>query len=283
MSQEPRDSSPATLGPSPGRGAKAVTPRPSPAERQVALFATRNHTGAIRTSGVVVVATSIVEAESSASLVAHLAAVIPADATGKVAVVVPGRRPQVVVFQNCVDGRPRLAWCGNAVAAAGAFIKAEALDVHGPGGRRVDVELAPDCQLWRMRGALPQPCRYTLANGTDLWITGVFNQYVAVVHPTPAPAAHDNGKCVVIDLSGHPPAVVFHTTLGGRQAAPLTGLAELRMLASVEPFMPLAAHGEVRLPSGEVERLPALHVSRSEFGFVFPTRLVELTHVELDR
>ncbi len=257
---------PPKAGPRPAcPSSAAVAPLPS---AHAALFLTRTLGGAPRSSGVIVTVPSVAKAKSRARLAAQLADVLSAgrDRQGHCRragrATAGGRVPALL-------GR-RVAPC-----LVGQRRRRRRRVHRGPDVRQSTAQAGgsllsswrPESQLWRLHGTPPEPVRYTLASSTDLWITGVSNA---------VPRGPSSHACA----SGSPPAVEFCTSRGSRQAAPLTGLAELRLLSSVEPFLALAEQEAVRLPSGAIEPLPVLEVSPSGFSFSFPPRRVELIDVE---
>lgn len=248
-----------------------------------ASFLTRSPSGAVRTSGVVTRGHPEEDAEYTGGRLAWLANTIAADASGKIAVVVDASPvPLVHVFQRRRDGLIRRAWCGNALAAAAAFAGSQALTAIGPGRRQAMVSVALASQVWSMPGAPPEPEPYVTVDGSTIWSSHVLNDYLAVQAPSQPPLPVGNGKTVVVDgRVGSVPLVVFGTAMGHRDAAPLTGLAELRVLAAAEPFAVLDRAGAVQLRDGSVERLPTLAIGSSSFAFELPGRLVELAQIVL--
>lgn len=245
--------------------------------KAIVAFLTRTPDGARRTSGLVVLAAKDENPEIIAAQVAHLARRVPADVTGKVAVVI---EDTVHVFQVQPNGTFARCFCGNAICGAAEVTGNHTFNVIGDSDREVEAIIGLNEQRWIVGGALKRPPSFETPLG-PVWYVHTFNDYLAALgtEVVPMPRSSGNGKALALSKAPEGLPLVTFFTAGGipRKAAPLTGLAELRVLAALEPeFAFLEQHGQVLLPGGDVERLPDLVVGKTTFEFGFPVRTVEL-------
>lgn len=161
---------------------------------------------------------------------------LSASARGKVALL---RADGLHTFQTDLDGKVASVWCGNATAAGAVVLGAPTLTVHGPDGRRCEVEVAVAGKSIGQRWILDEEDSLQEARwrGRPVVQMNALNRY-AIVGELPPEISPENArkelvgdalgaKLIVITTSPAGPVARFFNSNGEHGSLPQTGIASL--------------------------------------------------------